>query len=184
MPPGPISRTLLTIAAPLIALAATHPAAAQVRETEPDVEDIARTPLQDLGIDSDEIPEVLIEAVEYPYAHEAMTDCNAIVGEIARLDTVLGPDYDLLRAEENGLMVGKVAKGLVGSLIPFRGIVREVSGAAGDERKARAAIIAGMVRRGFLKGLGMGRGCKYPARPRAMTLEEEAAQREAAESAE
>ena len=60
----------------------------------------------------------------------------------------------------------KVAKGLVGSIIPFRGLVREVSGAAGDQRKAEAAVRAGLARRAYLKGLGQGKGCKYPARPR------------------
>jgi hypothetical protein len=48
----------------------------------------------------------------------------------------------------------------------FRSIVREATGAASNERALQAAFTAGMVRRGFLKGVGLGRGCKYPARPR------------------
>ena len=52
------------------------------------------------------------------------------------------------------------------SILPFRGILREVTGAAENDRALRAAYTAGMVRRGFLKGLGLGRGCKYPARPK------------------
>lgn len=88
---------------------------------------------------------------------------------------MLGPDYDFLDRPEGELRPGNIAKGLVGSLIPFRGIVREVTGAAGDERDLLYAITAGMTRRGFLKGLGKGRGCDYPAAPRMMTMAEEQA---------
>ncbi|KEO92507.1 hypothetical protein EH32_14705 [Erythrobacter litoralis] len=173
------NRALAFIAAACLAA----PSYAQVAKPDADVEDIARTPLEDLNIDGDEIPPVLIEAAEDPYAREALTDCNAIVAEIARIDRVLGPDYDYLGRPEGGLKPGRVAKGLVGSLIPFRGIVREVTGAAGEERELIYAITAGMVRRGFLKGLGMGRGCDYPATPRTMTMEEELAADEQASKA-
>jgi hypothetical protein len=44
--------------------------------------------------------------------------------------------------------------------------VREVTGAASNERALQAAYTAGMARRAFLKGLGRGRGCAYPARPK------------------
>lgn len=147
------------------ALACSAPGLAQKQE-DPDVRDIASTPFQDLNLMGDEIPEALITAEVDPYAHADLTDCNAIVAEIAELDTILGEDYDITIAASSSLTVGKAAKGLVGTLIPFRGVVREVSGAAGDERKARAAVMAGMVRRGYLKGLGQGRECDYPARPK------------------
>ena len=49
----------------------------------------------------------------------------------------------------------------------FRGILREVTGAAGNDRALRAAFTAGMARRAFLKGLGQGKGCAYPARTKA-----------------
>ncbi|NBC88130.1 MAG: hypothetical protein GVX90_01295, partial [Alphaproteobacteria bacterium] len=144
---APITRPLALVLLALLASAAT-PAEAQVAKPDPDVEDIARTPLQDLNLDRDEIPPVLVEAAEDPYAHETMGDCNAIVAEIARIDRVLGHDYDFLGRPEGGLKPGKVAKGLVGSLIPFRGIVREVTGAAGDRRRLVYAITAAMTRRG------------------------------------
>ena len=47
----------------------------------------------------------------------------------------------------------------------FRGILREITGAADHERQFQAAIMAGMVRRGYLKGLGEARDCPYPSRP-------------------
>ncbi|QIQ85914.1 hypothetical protein [Erythrobacter sp.] len=175
---GISNRALAPAALALMGVCAAAPAQAQVAKPDADVEDIARTPLEDLNIDGSEIPAVLVEAAEAPYAREELTDCNAIVAEIARIDTVLGPDYDYLGRPEGGLKPGRVAKGLVGSLIPFRGILREVTGAAGEKRALVYAITAGMVRRGFLKGLGMGRGCDYPARPREMTMEAEMASQE------
>lgn len=157
-----ISTRALTLAAVLVCA----PLQAQVQQEEPDVEDVARTPLSDLNIDSKDIPPALIKASANPYASNGLASCNDIVAQIAELDQVLGGDYDVVGEADNSPSEGKIAQGVVGSLIPFRGIVREVSGAAGDQRKLRAAAAAGMVRRGFLKGIGLQRGCKYPARPR------------------
>lgn len=158
-----------------VLLAVSAPSFAQVVDPEPDAEDVARTPLSDLNIDKREIPEVLLRAVADPYASEGLGNCNAIVVAIAEIDMVLGNDYDIAGSERTDrLSEGKIAQGLVGSLIPFRGIVREVSGAAGGERKWRAAATAGMVRRGYLKGLGQARGCEYPARPREREMFEDA----------
>ncbi len=148
-----------------VAMAAANPAMAQ-KQDEPDVKDVAMTPLEDIGLMGEDIPEVLVIAARDPYLSDALSTCNAIVAQIAALDTVLGEDYDITEGQKSGLSIGTAAKGVVGSLIPFRGIVREVSGAAGNERDARAAVMGGMVRRGYLKGLGQGRGCEYPARPK------------------
>lgn len=142
------------------------PALAQTQD-EPDAMDVARTPLEDFNIDSDDLPEVLVEAAEDPYADAGLGSCNAIVGEIARLDTALGSDFDIAGDEDGGgISEGRVAQSIVGSFIPFRGIVREVSGANKRRRDFNRAVTAGMVRRGYLKGLGQQRGCDYPARPR------------------
>lgn len=158
------ARALITAGA--LALFAIVPAQAQMQE-EPDASDVARTPLEDFNIDADDLPEVLIEAAENPYATEGLTSCNAIVAEVARLDTVLGADFDIAGEDEGGgLSEGRVAKSIVGSFIPFRGIVREVSGANKRRAEFNRAVTAGMVRRGFLKGLGAQRGCDYPARPK------------------
>ncbi|MEQ5786491.1 hypothetical protein J3454_01145 [Erythrobacter sp. NFXS35] len=149
------------------------PLAAQVMP-EPDATEVAKTPLRDLNIDARDIPEPLQIAVRDPYESARMTDCNAIVADIAALDRVLGADYDI--AEDDGndrFSEGRIARGVVGSFMPFRGIVREVTGAASNDRLLRAAYTAGMVRRAFLKGLGMGRGCAYPARPKPVTETEQ-----------
>lgn len=146
---------------------ASAPAQAQMAGEEPDVEDVARTPLEDFNIESDDIPEVLVIAAQDPYAQDGLTSCNAIVAGVAELDQVLGADFDLAVDEEGRrISGGRIAKSVVGSFVPFRGIVREVSGANARRREVNTAITAGMVRRGFLKGLGAQRGCDYPAAPR------------------
>ncbi len=137
---------------------------------EPDAAEVAKTPLRDLNIDAREIPEVLQVAVRDPYATAGLDQCDALVARIADLDMVLGADYDI--AEDDGekrLSEGRIGQSVIGSVIPFRGILREVTGAAENERMLRAAYTAGMVRRSFLKGWGLGRGCAYPASPKAVT---------------
>lgn len=159
-----MTRPLLLLAA-LTAIAAS-PVSAQVMP-EPDATEVAKTPLRDLNIDAKDIPEVLQSAARNPYATQGMESCDALVTTIADLDTVLGADYDI--AEDDGSIrfsEGRIGQSVVGSILPFRGILREVTGAAGNDRALRAAYTAGMVRRTFLKGWGLGRGCAYPARPK------------------
>jgi hypothetical protein len=134
---------------------------------EPDATEVAKTPLRDFNIDAKDIPEVLQVAARDPYALTGLGQCDGIVTEVASLDMVLGADYDI--ADEDGeerLSQGRIGQSVVGSLIPFRGIVREATGAAENDRALRAAYTAGVARRAFLKGLGIGKGCAYPARPK------------------
>lgn len=154
--------------AAIITLACTGAAAVHAQAIpEPDAQEIAKTPLRDLNIDGRDIPEVLQAAAREPYAMPASGTCNVLVNEIASLDTVLGSDYDIAEDEGNDrLSEGRIGQSVVGSILPFRGILREVTGAAGNDRALRSAYTAGMVRRAFLKGLGLGKGCAYPARPR------------------
>jgi len=149
-----------------LALTLAVPAQAQVLKDDPDAMDVARTPLEDFNIDSDDIPAILVQAGTDPYASQGFTTCNEIVAEIALLDRALGADFDIADEEQRRISTGRVAQSVVGSFIPFRGVVREVSGANSRRNEANLAITAGMVRRAFLKGLGQQRGCSYPARPR------------------
>lgn len=163
-----MTRTLPLAAIAAIAAITALPAHAQV-VPEPDVTEVAKTPLRDLNIDARDIPEVLQIAVRDPYATQGMESCNALVTAIANLDMALGADYDIADSDGNDrLSEGRIGQSIVGSFLPFRGIVREVSGAAGSDRALRAAYTAGMVRRAFLKGWGLGRGCAYPARPKVL----------------
>ncbi|MEP3227284.1 MAG: hypothetical protein ABJO01_15000 [Parasphingorhabdus sp.] len=131
--------------------------------------DAATTPAKDVGLKKTKIPAKLIAIQDAPYSLAGLSRCAAIIKEIKELNAVLAADVnekvDKSKAEKREETAGRVGGGLLGGLIPFRGIVREVSGAASDERKYNRAVYAGVVRRGFLKGVGRERGCKAPARP-------------------
>ena len=160
-------RRLLSFAA-LLAFASVPAMAAQdkpMTDDEPDVTDVAKTPVTDLNIDKREIPAILLQAQAHPYSLTGLGRCGGLISEVAALDGVLGPDLDLPEEERARISAGRVAKTVVGSFIPFRGLIREVSGANDHDRKIQAAIAAGLARRGFLKGVGAARGCNYPARP-------------------
>ena len=151
----------VVIAVPLAAQDQAEP----VLNEEPGVRDVAMTPLRDLNLAKDPIPEILLAAAQAPYASDGLRRCRNISEAIAQLDAVLGPDMDVMESDDQRISVGRIATRAVGSLMPFRGIVRELTGAADHERQFEQAIYAGSVRRGFLKGLGQQRGCAYPARP-------------------
>lgn len=137
-----------------------------ITDNDPDVEDVAKTPINDLNVGRDgEIPALLTAAVADPYALAGLGKCRQLSAAITGLDEVLGPDIDLPQEERDRISSGRLAKTVVSSFIPFRGLIREISGANDQDRKVNAAIQAGIARRSFLKGVGTARGCKYPARP-------------------
>jgi hypothetical protein len=159
------------LAATALALALlTEPATARVQEEPvmgrtPDAQDVAMTPVTDLNLKKDEIPPVLIAAAINPYASVDLKKCTDIASAIALLDGALGPDMDVAQTDPDKVSAGAVAKSVVASFIPFRGVIRELTGAADHQREFEAAIYAGAVRRGFLKGLGQQMNCPYPSRP-------------------
>jgi len=124
---------------------------------------IATQPARDIGLDKDEIPAVLLKAVENPYAAPPSRTCKGLNASLAELNAVLGEDF-IVGAKANENRTGKIAeavgKTIVNSLIPFRGLVREISGAAPAERRLQAAVTAGVARRGYLRGQAAAKGCK------------------------
>ncbi len=125
--------------------------------------EIAVQPARDVGIAKAEIPPALTLAVANPYSLKGLKRCPDLRTAIGALNAVLGPDFSgtVLRNESR---VGKLAeaggKTVVNSILPFRGLVREVSGAAPAERRKNAAIDAGYARRGYLRGVYETRRCK------------------------
>ncbi len=128
------------------------------------------TPLTDLNLVNAPIPEALAAAQRAPYAMPADADCKALALEIKTLDEVLGADLDAPQSEANrGLlergsdMTSAVAVGALQrtaeGVIPFRGWVRKLSGAERYSARVAAAITAGGIRRGFLKGMRASKGC-------------------------
>ncbi|SLJ90912.1 hypothetical protein [Novosphingobium mathurense] len=136
-----------------------------ITDSDPDVMDVAKTPTTDLNITKEEIPPILIEAIDKPYDLTDLGRCKQLIAAVERLDAILGPDVDLPQEARDRVSAGRVAKWVVSSFIPFRGLIRELSGANAQERAVRTAIQAGLARRGFLKGVGAQRGCAYPASP-------------------
>lgn len=131
----------------------------------------AITPLSDLNVVQQKIPEVLRHAQKVgPYALPEKVECPAVQDEINRLTAALGPDLDdpntkgkptLLdrgtdAAENYG--VGFVRRTVEG-LVPFRSWVRKLSGAEKHSKEVASAIMAGGVRRAYLKGMRQGMGC-------------------------
>jgi len=133
-------------------------------QKEPSATDVAATPATDLNLKKDEIPPLLIAAQERPYALRGLGTCSQIGAAVVELNGVLGEDIDVPQSESRKMSPGRVAQSVVGSFIPFRGVIREVSGANAHDRAVQAAILAGVARRSFLKGIGQSKGCRYPAR--------------------
>jgi len=128
---------------------------------------IATQPVRDVGITKDRIPRVLQEAVDDTYAPPPRESCAWLNYELARLDQALGPDFDA-EVEENEDKVERLALAggemIVNSIIPFRGLVREISGAAPAERRRLAAVNAGLARRGYIRGLAKAKDCAIDVR--------------------
>lgn len=139
-------------------------AAKPVTDKEVSAADVVATPVTDLNLRKDEIPPLLLAAQDRPYDLAGLSRCTQIASAVRDLDAVLGEDIDVAQERERRTSAGRIAQSAIGSFIPFRGLIREISGANAQERKLQTAIYAGSVRRAFLKGIGQQRGCRYPAR--------------------
>lgn len=135
-----------------------------VTERSTSMGDAVATPVSDLNIKKDAIPPLLLTATEKPYDLTGLKRCGEIAAAVGELDAVLGPDIDLPQDAKGRTSAGSVAQAAVGSFIPFRGLIREISGANESQRRWQTAIQAGIARRAYLKGVGEARGCRYPAR--------------------
>ncbi len=132
-------------------------------------QDIAMSPLSDINIRKKDVPVVLDMAMIKPYDLTGIKSCKGFTTAIMDLDGALGDDIDVATGEKSdeekmGNGAGAIAKSVLGGFIPFRGIIREVSGANAHERLWDRALYAGAVRRAFLKGVGQQRSCAWPAR--------------------
>lgn len=162
---------LLVFAAP--ALAQTDPGTMQQHDT---FRDAATAPLEDLNLKQKSIPAVLQRAVADPYDMTGLDRCEPIAAEVGRLDAALGPDLDEAPPPDGRSKGKKVADaaysvGVSGvrdttqDVLPFRGWIRKLTGAAKHDKAVKKAIASGGVRRGYLKGVGMRMNCAPPAAP-------------------
>jgi hypothetical protein len=126
------------------------------------------SPLRDVNLLRTKIPAVLLDAMADPYARPRPLNCATISAQLAPLNGALGADLDEPATDEDDLMergretaLGVMA-GAASSVIPFRGWVRRLTGAERHDKLVTAAVTAGAVRRGYLKGLGESKGCFPP----------------------
>lgn len=125
--------------------------------------EIGTQPVRDVGIAKRKIPPILVKAQDDPYSLKGLKTCKALAAEVASLNAVLGEDYTVgneLKENKAGKLAEAGGKSVVNAIIPFRGIVRELSGAAPADRRLNAAVDAGLARRGFLRGVHARQGCK------------------------
>lgn len=137
--------------------------------------DAILSPARDLNLRRTPIPEEL-KGVENVYLKSPSRSCKRIAREVLQLTEILGKDDDEPSDEDSSTLSTQVGEetakrtldliaSTATSLLPARGIVRHVSGAARHEKELRAAYIRGAQRRSYLKGIGQALGCKYPAAP-------------------
>lgn len=141
------------------------PAATQ--EADPlarEVANILAQPGRDLGIIPTQVPELLEKLIENPYDPTSTGTCKELRLGIERLTAIIGPDWGDPtppgESREEALAKAGLRAG-VSSAIPFRGLVREATGAASAERRRQAAIEAAIARRGFLRGIASMRRCSF-----------------------
>ena len=150
---------------------AAKPAPKPAKAQDPEKDDgwreksmeIGPQPARDVGLSKKKIPPVLEDALDDPYSLKGLKTCAKLTAEIQRLNEALGPDYGVDN-EYTENRAGKLAeaggKTIVNSIIPFRSLVREISGAAPADRHLEALGDAGLARRGFLRGVHLKQGCK------------------------
>jgi len=145
-----------------LAMLVTSPALAQDKQqsTAERAGDIAEQPARDVGAVKTKIPPVLQKAAASPYSLAGLSKCAQIADAFDDLGEALGPDFVQGVDRKKSRKVKVTGDAVAGLIVPFRGLVREVSGAASAQRELNAAVDAGFARRGFLRGVYQTRGCK------------------------
>lgn len=141
-------------------------------KTQSGITTAATTPLSDINMVKVEIPPVLQQAKSQPYLVPDNHSCDMIRTEITQLDAALGPDLDAPGQpnaetwfDRGATLVSNSAVGALQrtaeGLVPFRSWVRKLSGAERHSKKVAASITAGLIRRGFLKGVAASTACDW-----------------------
>lgn len=147
--------------------------------------DTLQTPFVDLNLKREVIPQTLQGCSDDPYAMPLPPVCYNIQRELKELDGLLGPDMEarplpwnapnqedeftmqkgmkeggeLARQQAIGMVSGKV------NVMPFRGVVRRVTGAEKHAKEVTRAYDAGRLRRSYLKGLSKAYDCAVTPTP-------------------
>lgn len=161
MKPLPLIVMLLLALDPALAQEPPRSTAAQAGDTAARV---ATQPLEDLNLVRGEIPPELQAIVDRPYDVSMLKTCADKRQAVANLTKVLGPDIDSSAATARGQSPAEFALGAAESaatsLIPGRNLIRRVSGAEAADRRVRAAVLSGQLRRAYIRGLARGTNCR------------------------
>lgn len=142
-------------------------------DTRASLPGVAKAPLQDFNLMKEEIPPILL-SIKYPYKIDGPVYCDQLAREVADLNSVLGMGLDHISEEmaTNEKAAEAATNAATSALedaatgwLPYRSIVRRLTGATKHERAIRKAYQNGRIRRAFLKGVGGAFQCPYPARP-------------------
>ena len=145
-----------------------------IQQSQDGFGDAAASPLKDVNLIRENAPEEF-KAIKNPYNVDPEVSCDEIAVEVTRLNELLGRDWDIPPPDKKG-MSDRAADGAstafldtvastASGIIPYRGIVRTVTGANSHATKVRKAYERGSHRRTFLKAMGLIKGCDYPAAP-------------------
>jgi hypothetical protein len=172
---------LLLVPAVLLSACASVPAPGSndlkdgTEVTSEDLGNALATPFRDINLVREEIPSVLMAAATAPYARPDPMTCAQITALLLPLNGALGPDIDQMKVDTESLedlgseaILDAIADFAAGA-IPYRSWVRKLSGADEQQKRMRAAVAAGAVRRAYLKGLGEQLSCAPPATPNRTT---------------
>ena len=126
------------------------------------VEHAVSQPLHDLTLMRENPPAALLAAQAQPYRIADGATCETLSSEIEALDQILGPDVDAPPRPRQGGNLASLTVDALGGVVslPYRGILRRVTGADRRDETLRAAILAGLARRSFLKGMAAGERCR------------------------
>lgn len=141
------------------------------------VHGVVEQPFRDFNVIRTKIPPVLLRAIADPYERPQPPTCAGLSVAVSALDDALGPDLDEpVSTEHPGTLTRAEGSARTGALdamrsgvqseIPFDGFIRVLTGAQRHDKLVMAAIQAGAIRRGYLKGLGESLRCTLPAAPR------------------
>ncbi len=134
----------------------------------------ASAPLEDLNLRRREIPQ-LLAGLQSPSGPPTEMTCAGIAMDIAELDAVLGSYWDSGKPDERlttEVLADEASNAALDAVrsvstgwIPFRGLVRQATGAESHEKKYNQAFKIGAQRRAYLKGYGQALSCDLPAQP-------------------
>ena len=167
-------KNTLTVALAAMGLCLAVPALAQQKppEAQSDLDKVgdsaermATKPLKDLNFIKPKTPDEIKAILEEPYNISAFKTCKQKKEAVTRLTELLGPDVDSAEARnKKGQNPGEFAlsagESVAGSLIPFMGLIRKITGAEGEQRRAQAAVLTAQLRRAYIKGAARAKGCK------------------------